>query len=84
MEQNVSGKFSLEYLLALRRQFCRKFKQKFPNLVNNLYLICLGVYFTSTFIKSTNMPIYVFSQREIYLLALIPSAIVLLKIFISY
>lgn len=82
MNSNVSSKFSLESLLNYRQQFCQKVEHKFPHLIDNFYLFCLGIYFCSTFIKSTNMPGFIFTQHQIYLLAIIPSAFVLLKIFI--
>nr|WP_321315612.1 hypothetical protein [uncultured Ligilactobacillus sp.] len=77
---SISNRISLQHLLEIRSKLNKKVKDKYPNLINNIYLVCLAVYIFSTFIKSTDMPGYVFSQHDIYLFALIPSAIVLFKI----
>ena len=79
---NLLSKITVANLLKGRDRFVKKINDRFPSLAQNIYLICFGVYLFSTFIKSTDMITYVFSQRQIYLLALFPTIIVIFKIFL--
>lgn len=79
---NLLSKITVANLLKRRDQFVKKINDRFPSLAQNIYLICFGIYLFSTFIKSTDMAPYIFSQREIYFLALFPSIIVIFKIFL--
>ena len=79
---NLLSKITVANLLKGRDRFVQKINDRFPSLAQNIYLICFGVYLFSTFIKSTDMITYVFSQRQIYLLALFPTIIVIFKIFL--
>ena len=69
-------------LLQLKTTLKDKIKSRFPNLVTNIYLFCLAFYIFSTFIKNTSMQNNLINQRTIYLLAVIPSFFVMVKIFI--
>lgn len=78
---NLLNKFTVTNILDIRDKFVKKLNKRFPSLGQNIYLICFGIYLFSTFIKSTDMVAYIFSQRQIYLLALFPTIIVSFKIF---
>lgn len=79
---NLLSKITIANLLKIRDKFAQKIHDRYPSLAPNIYLICFGVYIFSTFIKSTNMVSYIFSQRQIYLLELFPTIIVIFKIFL--
>ena len=79
---NLLSKITVANLLKERDRLVQKIDDRFPSLTQNIYLICFGMYLFSTFIKSTDMVEYVFSQRQIYLLALFPTIIVIFKIFL--
>lgn len=79
---HLLNKMTVTGLLNIRNKFNNAVKSRFPMLGQYIYLTCLAVYIFSTFIKSTDMLLYIFSQRQVYLLALFPTIIVAFKIFL--